>query len=201
MATKLSVDVDQLRGEVKKKYAEVADDPSGEFHFHTGRRLAEIVGYSEDVLDALPAQVLESFAGVGNPFSVGTIEAGQRVVDIGCGAGFDCVIAAGMVQESGRVIGVDMTREMLDKADKSRRLMGLENVEFRMGYAEELPVEDSWADAVISNGVINLCPDKPRVFNEIFRVLKPGGRLMLADIVTYKPVPEGAKENIDLWTA
>ncbi len=200
MATKTTVDIDTLRSEVQKKYAEVAADPSQEFHFHTGRPMAERLGYPPDVLDRLPERVVESFAGVGNPFSVGDIEPGEKVVDVGSGSGFDCIVAAQYVQESGRVIGVDMTHEMLDKADANRRLMGLDNTEFRPGYAEELPVDDAWADVVISNGVFNLCPDKERAFGEAFRVLRPEGRLMLADIITYKPVPQGAKENIYLWT-
>ena len=201
MADSVTVNVDTLRSEVQKKYAEVATDPTREFHFHTGRRQAEKLGYPADILDKLPARVVEPFAGVGNPFSLGTVEPRQRVVDIGCGCGFDCIVAAQYVGDDGRVVGVDMTQEMLDKADGNRRLMGLENIEFRFGYAEELPVEDEWADVVISNGVINLCPDKKQAFREAFRVVKPGGRLMLAEIVTYKPVPQSAKEDIDLWTA
>ena len=201
MSTQLTVDVDTLRHEVQKKYAEVATDPSQEFHFHTGRKMAERLGYPDEVLDRLPERVIESFAGVGNPFSLGTIEPGQNVVDIGCGCGFDCIVAAQYAQDTGQVLGVDMTQEMLDKANENRRLMGLQNVEFRFGYAEELPLDDAWADVVISNGAINLCPDKEQAFGEAFRVLKPGGRLMLSDIITYKPVPQGAKESIDLWTA
>ena len=200
MAT-TTVDVDILRTEIQKKYAEVATEPSKEFHFHTGRPMAGMLGYPKELLDGLPASVVESFAGVGNSFSLGAIEPGESVVDIGSGSGFDCIVAAQHVQDTGRVIGVDMTHEMLDKANESRASMGLENVEFRFGYAEALPVDDAWADVVISNGVINLCPDKETAFREVYRVLKPGGRLMLADIVTYKPVPQGAKENIDLWTA
>ena len=201
MATKTTVDVDSLRTEVKKKYAEVAVEPEAKFHFHTGHRLAEILAYPEEVLDKLPARVIESFAGVGNPFSLGTIDPRQRVVDIGCGSGFDSIIAAQYVKNSGRVIGIDMTQEMLDKATENRTLMGLDNVEFRFGYAEALPVDDAWADVVISNGVFNLCPDKDQAFKEALRVLRPGGRLMLADFITLKPVPQGAKEDIDLWTA
>jgi arsenite methyltransferase len=199
--TRATVDVSTLRIEVQKKYAEVATAPGGTFHFHTGRKLAEMLGYPAELLDRLPERVVESFAGVGNPFSLGEIAPGQRVVDIGSGSGFDCIISAHHVGEAGHVIGVDMTPEMLKKANDNRRLTGLNNVEFRKGYAEELPVEDEWADAVISNGVINLCPDKEQAFREAFRVLKPGGRLLIADIITYKPVPQGAKENIDLWTA
>ncbi len=201
MTTNITVDLEVLRSEVQKKYAEVAEEPDREFHFHHGRPLAEMLGYPEETLAGMPERVVESFAGVGNPFSVGEIEPGQRVVDIGSGSGFDSIVAAGRVGERGRVVGVDMTQEMLDKAAASSRLMGLDNTEFRFGYAEELPVESGWADVVISNGVINLCPDKAQVFREAFRVLKPGGRFLLSDIITYKPVPQGAKENVDLWTA
>ena len=201
MTTKTAPDVDVLRSEIQKKYAEVATGPGRTFHFHTGRPLAEMLGYPAHIVDGLPDQVVESFAGVGNPLGLGTIDPGHRVVDIGSGSGFDCVVAARYVGERGRVVGVDMTREMLDKAEENRVAVGLDNIEFRFGYAEELPVEDSWADVVTSNGVINLCPDKDLAFQEAFRVLKPGGRLMLSDIVTYKPVPKSAKEDVDLWTA
>ena len=201
MTTKITVDVGVLRSEVQKKYAEVATDPSKEFHFHTGRKMADLLGYPEEVMDSLPERAIESFAGVGNPFSLGMIEAGERVVDIGCGSGFDSLIAAYYVREDGRVIGVDMTREMLDKAEDNGRAAGFDNTEFRFGYAEDLPVDDAWADVVISNGVLNLCPDKDKALSEAFRVLRPGGRFMLADIITHKPVPQGAKEDIDLWTA
>ena len=200
MTTKLSVNADTLRDEVQSKYAEVATDPSQRTHFHTGRHLAGILGYPQDIVNRLPDQAVESFAGVGNPFSVGTIEPGDRVVDVGSGAGFDSIIASQYVGDEGRVVGVDMTREMLDKADGTRRAMGLENVEFRFGFAEQLPVEDGWADAVISNGVVNLSLNKKRVLGEIFRVLKPGGSLMLADIITGKPVPQSARGDVDLWT-
>ena len=201
MATKATVDVEVLRAEIQSKYAEVANDPTREFHFHTGRKLAQMLGYPEEIVDALPDRVVESFAGVGNPFSVGSVEAGERVVDVGSGSGFDSIIAARYAGDGGRVIGIDMTQEMLDKADESRALVGLDNVEFRQGFAESLPVEDAWADVVQSNGVANLCPDKGRVFAEMFRVLRPGGRLNLADIVTHKPVPQEAREDVDLWTA
>jgi arsenite methyltransferase len=200
MVTNVAVDVDTLRREVQRKYAEVASDPTQQFHFHTGRRLAEMLGYPSEILDGLPERVMESFAGVGNPFSLGAIEPGERVVDVGSGSGFDCIVAAQYAKGNGRVIGVDMTPEMLKKAEESRRVMGLRSLEFRHGYAEQLPVDDGWADVVISNGVINLVPDKARAFREIYRVLRPGGRLMLADIVTYKPVPQSAKEDIGLWT-
>jgi len=196
------VDPDSLREEVKEKYREVAVDPSGDYHFHTGRPLAKRLGYVDGVVDPLPDAAVESFAGVGNPFSLRTLEPGERVVDIGSGGGFDCFIAAQQVGPTGRVVGIDMTEEMLEKSRATAGAMGLADVvEFRDGLIEEMPVEDGWADVVISNGVINLCPDKKRVFAEIDRVLKPGGVLQFADIANGAPVPESAVSNIDLWTA
>jgi arsenite methyltransferase len=194
------VDADALREEVKSKYREVATDPHAEFHFHTGRYLAKHLGYGVFV-GSLPDAAVESFAGVANPFSLQPLSAGERVVDIGSGAGFDSFVAAHQVGPSGRVVGVDMTEEMLAKSRATITKFGLGNVEFRDGLAEDLPVEDGWADVVISNGVINLCADKRAVFAEIYRVLRPGGRLQFADIANGKPVPEAAIRNIDLWTA
>jgi len=196
------VDAVELREEVKEKYREVAVDPGGDYHFHTGRPLARRLGYADAVVDPMPDAAVESFAGVGNPFSLRTLEAGERVVDIGSGGGFDCFIAAQQVGSQGRVVGIDMTEEMLDKSRATTEAMGLgDRVEFRDGLIEAMPVEDGWADAVISNGVINLCPDKRQVFAEIDRVLKPGGVLQFADIANGAPVPEAAVANIDLWTA
>ena len=197
----VAVDAEALREEVRKKYREVAVDPHGEFHFHTGRPLAKRLGYDDAVVDPLPDAAVESFAGVANPFATRRLEAGERVVDIGSGGGFDCFVAAGQVGPSGYVVGIDMTAEMLAKSRATARDMGLDYVEFREGIIEEMPVEDGWADVVISNGVINLCADKRRVFSEITRVLKPGGTLQFADIANGKPVPEAAIRNIDLWTA
>jgi SAM-dependent methyltransferase len=195
------VDADALREEVKSKYREVATDPHAEFHFHTGRYLAKHLGYDGVFVGSLPDAAVESFAGVANPFSLQPLSAGERVVDIGSGAGFDSFVAAHQVGPSGRVVGVDMTEEMLAKSRATITKFGLGNVEFRDGLAEDLPVEDGWADVVISNGVINLCADKRAVFAEIYRVLRPGGRLQFADIANGKPVPEAAIRNIDLWTA
>jgi len=195
------VDADKLREEVKDKYREVAIDPGGEYHFHTGRPLAKRLGYDDKDVDPLPDAAVESFAGVGNPFSLRTLEAGERVVDIGSGGGFDCFIAAQQVGPDGRVVGIDMTQEMLDKSRATAAAMGMDHVEFREGLLENMPVEDGWADVVISNGVINLCADKRRVFGEIARVLRPGGTLQFADIANGAPVPESAVSNIDLWTA
>ncbi|HEX2173085.1 MAG TPA: methyltransferase domain-containing protein [Dehalococcoidia bacterium] len=200
MSLTLKLDLDKLRGAIQAEYAEVASSPDKGFHFHTGRPLARLLGYPEAETDPLPESVIESFAGVGNPFVFGALRPVEVVVEVGSGAGFDAVLAARQVGPSGRVIGVDMTPAMLEKARANAAKLGLGNVEFRQGYMEELPVEDGAADVVISNGVINLSPDKETVFREIARVLKPGGRLQIADIVVQKAVPDAAKENIDLWT-
>lgn len=200
MNRQLPVDPVALRDEVKAKYQEVAVDPHGEFHFHTGRPLAKRLGYDDSIVDPLPDAAVESFAGVGNPFSLQPLSPGERVVDIGSGGGFDVFVAAQQVGPEGRVVGIDMTQEMLDKSRKTAADMGQSNVEFREGLIEEMPVEDGWADVVISNGVINLCPDKESVFDEINRVLKPGGRLQFADIANGATVPEAARSDIDLWT-
>jgi arsenite methyltransferase len=201
MKQEIPVDPAALREEVKSKYREVATNPHGEYHFHTGRRLAKRLGYDMSVVDAMPESAVESFAGVANPFSLQPLSAGERVVDAGSGGGFDCFIAAKQVGPNGRVIGVDMLPEMLARSRTAAEEMGLKNAEFREGLIEEMPVEDGWADAVVSNGVINLCADKKRAFQEIWRVLRPGGRLQFADIANGKPVPESALRNIDLWTA
>ena len=195
------VDVDTLREEVRSKYREVATDPDKPYHFHTGRLLAHRLGYDADFVASLPDQAVESFAGVANPFSLRPIEKGAKVIDIGSGAGFDCFVAADQVGETGRVIGVDMTDEMLSKARATAAGLGLGHVAFRKGLAEDLPVQDGWADVAIGNGVINLCADKRRVFSQIYRVLRPGGTLQFADIANGKPVPESAMQNIELWTA
>ena len=200
MADDLLVDPDVLREQVRDKYREVAVDPHRGFHFHTGRPLAARLGYEPAAVEALPDRAVESFAGVGNPFSLRRLRATERVVDVGSGAGFDSFIAAGQVGDTGRVVGVDMTPEMLKKSRQTAEDLGFGHVEFREGLAEALPVEDGWADAVISNGVINLCADKRAVFDEIRRVLKPGGWLQFADIANGRPVPPEALRDIDLWT-
>jgi Methylase involved in ubiquinone/menaquinone biosynthesis len=194
------VDPSVLREQVREKYREVATDPDATFHFHTGRPLAARLGYPDAVIDALPDAAVESFAGVGNPFALRTLQPGERVVDVGSGSGFDTVVAAGQVGTGGRVVGVDMTEEMLTKARRTAVQLGLDHVEFRAGLAEELPVPDGWADVVISNGVINLCADKAAVFAEIRRVLRPGGVLQFADIANGRPVPLEAMRDVDLWT-
>lgn len=196
----LLVDPVALREQVKSKYREVAAQPTRTYHFHTGRGLARRLGYEDDVVDALPDRAVESFAGVANPFALRRLAPGDRVVDIGSGAGFDSFLAAAQVGPTGRVVGVDMTPEMLAKSTATGTELGLDHVEFRAGLAESLPVEDSWADVVISNGVINLCADKHAVLSEARRVLRPGGWLQFADIANGLPVPEGALRDIDLWT-
>jgi arsenite methyltransferase len=194
------VDAEALREQVREKYREVATDPHRSFHFHTGRPLTARLGYDADVVEALPDRAVESFAGVGNPFSLRPLQQGEHVVDVGSGAGFDSFVAASHVGATGWVVGIDMTAEMLGKSRDTAQELGFAHVEFREGLAEQLPVEDGWADAVISNGVINLCADKKAVFEEIRRVLKPGGWLQFADIANGRPVPPEALRDIDLWT-
>jgi len=194
------IDVDALRREVQEKYRQVAADPKAQFHFHTGRAHALRIGYPESPLNQLPDEATEAFAGVANPFHWGLPKRGDRVVDLGSGAGMDSFLAALAVGVEGRAIGIDMTSEMLDLSSHMATELGLQNVEFREGLIEELPVESDWADVVISNGVINLCPDKLGVYKEIRRVLKPGGRMTIADICVEKPVPQSALKDIDLWT-
>ena len=189
-----------LREEIRKEYSVVATNPEKEFHFHTGRRLAGVLEYDEEMVNSLPEIGIESFAGTGNPFAIRRLNAGENVVDVGSGAGFDSLLAARMVAPDGRVIGVEMTEAMLDKARKAAEAAGVTNVEFKQGLAERLPVEEGWADVVISNGVINLCMDKLGAFSQLFRALKPGGRLQIADIIVQKAVPDSAKQKIDLWT-
>jgi arsenite methyltransferase len=195
-----ALDLGSLREAIKEEYCEVAANPQKGFHFHTGRPLAQMLEYAEEWLEGIPESSIESFAGTGNPFSLGELRLGERVVDVGCGAGIDSLIAAKKVGPVGRVIGVDMTPSMLEKACHAAHEAGLENVEFREGYAESLPVDEGWADVVISNGVLNLMPDKDTALQEMCRVLKSGGRLQIGDILVQKAVPESAKRKIDLWT-
>jgi SAM-dependent methyltransferase len=195
-----AVDRDGLRKQIQAKYTDVALDPEQGFHFHTGRPLARILGYEAADVEWLPDSTAESFAGTGNPFSMGALHAGESVLDIGSGAGFDTLIAARQVGPAGSVIAVDMTPAMLDKTAAGASMLGLGNVETRLGYAESLPVEDSSIDVVISNGVINLTPDKVQAMHEVWRVLRPGGRLQVADIIVHKEVPQDAKDDIDLWS-
>ena len=192
------VDRAGLREAIQEEYDAVACEPERGFHFHTGRPLAEILGYRAEWLDGIPEGPIESFAGTGNPFRLGALASGEQIVDVGCGAGIDSLIAAKMVGPDGLVIGIDMTQSMLEKAQAGAK--GLSNVEFRIGFGEELPVPDGWADVVISNGVVNLMPDKHEALTEMARVLKPGGRIQIGDILVDRPVPENAKEKIELWT-
>jgi arsenite methyltransferase len=196
----LTVDAQALREQVQEKYREVAVAPDATYHFHTGRPLAARLGYGPAVVAALPDRAVESFAGVGNPFALRALQAGEQVVDVGSGAGFDSFVAATQVGSEGRVAGVDMTLEMLAKSRATAAALGFDHVEFRDGLAEALPVDDGWADVVISNGVLNLCADKRAAFDEIWRVLKPGGWLQFADIANGRPVPAEALRDIDLWT-
>ena len=195
----IPVDVDVLRDEIQMTYTDVSTKPEEDFLFPTGRAWAEDLDYPPE-LAAVPEATVESFAGVANPFSLGRIDEGATVLDLGCGAGTDLLIAAQMAGPSGRAIGIDMTGAMLERARRSAREMGLSNVELHEGLIESLPLEPESVDVVISNGVIDLVPDKEAVFSEIDRVLKPGGRLQIADVVIHQEVSEDARKRIDLWT-
>jgi len=201
MTTQAPIDVEVLRSEIEKTYAEVSTEQDRDFIFPTGRTWAHELGYPEPELGRVPDATVESFAGVANPWVHGRAHEGESVLDLGCGAGTDLLIAAQMVGPEGRTFGVDMTRSMLERARLSAREMGLPNVELHAGLIESLPLEDESVDLVVSNGVIDLVPDKDAVFDEIGRVLKPGGRLQLADVVIHEEVSEDARERIDLWTA
>ena len=195
-----AVDRNHLRKQIQAKYTDVALDPEQGFHFHTGRPLARMLGYADREVDSLPVSTVESFAGIGNPFSLGALRPGESVLDIGSGAGFDSLIAARQVGPVGRVVAIDMTEAMLEETGAGAAALGLSNVEARLGFAESLPVEDSSFDVVISNGVINLCPDKVQAMREVWRVLKPGGRFQIADIIVHEEVPQDAKDDINLWS-
>lgn len=199
--TRRTLDTQELEQRVKDMYREVAEEPEKEFHFETGRALAERLGYPSDLLDAIPAPSIDSFAGVGYYFDLAAIQPGETVVDLGSGSGMDSFLAARHVGDDGRVIGIDMTDAQLEKATRLARESGVENVDFRHGYIEEPPVEAGVADVVISNGVINLSPEKTRVFAAAARVLRPGGRLAIADIVTNLQLPEGVTCDASLWAA
>ncbi len=200
LPSSIDVDLGALRQAIQAEYTEVALHPTQGFHFHTGHPLARLLGYDAAWLVGIPEASIESFAGTGNPFRLGALRPGEHVVDVGCGAGIDSLIAASMVGPGGRVIGVDMTPAMLAKAEHSALEVGLEQVTFRQGYAEALPIPENWADVIISNGVLNLFPDKSAALREMARVLKPDGRLQIGDIIVQKAVPESAKHQIDLWT-
>jgi SAM-dependent methyltransferase len=199
-AAETPVDVDVLRDEIRKTYTDVSTAPEQEFIFPTGRAWAQELGYPEPELARIPQATVESFAGVANHWTLGRIEPGSVVLDLGCGAGTDLLIAAQMTGPTGRVIGVDMTATMLERARQSATEMGLRNVELHESLVEALPLDDASVDVVISNGVIDLVPDKDAVFDEIDRVLRPGGRLQLADVIIHHEVSEDARSRIDLWT-
>ena len=199
MAVEVEIDLDLLKSEIKKTYASVSDEPEKDFIFPTGRAWAEDLGYPDELTN-VPDASAESFAGVANPWSMGRLTPGERVLDLGSGAGTDSLIAAQMVGEQGRVTGIDMTQEMLAKARAAAAEMGATNVEFVEGEAERLPFPDASFDVVISNGVIDLVPDKDAVFMELFRVLAPGGRIQVADVTIQNPVSAEGRRNIDLWT-
>ncbi len=194
------VDVEVLRDEIQKTYTGVSTRPEEAFIFPTGRSWAEELEYPRELLDCVPERSAESFAGVANHFKLGQIEPGETVLDLGCGAGTDLLIAAQMTGPSGRAIGIDMTRAMVDRVSGSAREMGLHNVEVHEGMVERVPVTDESVDVVISNGVIDLVPDKDAVFSEIWRVLRESGRLQIADVTIQRPVSEEGQRNIDLWT-
>jgi SAM-dependent methyltransferase len=199
MRVDVGIDVGLLKSEIKKTYACVSEQPETDFIFPTGRAWAEDLGYPEE-LAAVPATAVESFAGVANPWDLGRLEPGERVLDLGCGAGTDTLVAAQMVGPAGRVIGIDMTPEMLAQAREAAGELGAENVEFVEAEAEHLPFSDASFDVVISNGVIDLIPDKDAVFAELERVLRPGGRIQIADVTIQQPVSEEGRRKIDLWT-
>ena len=200
MAVQADVDVELLKSEIKKTYARVSERPEEGFIFPIGRAWALDLGYPADLLGRVPDGSAESFAGVANPFALGPLAPGEHVLDVGSGAGTDSLVAAQMVGPAGSVTGVDMTAEMLAKARAGAAQMGAANVEFVESEAEELPFPDGRFDVVISNGVIDLIPDKDAVFSEIFRVLAPGGRIQVADVTIQRPVSEEGRRNIDLWT-
>ena len=199
MPIEIPIDVDLLKREIKKTYASLSQEPTKDFVFPTGRAWAEDLDYPPE-LATVPEAAAESFAGVANPFSLGRLEPGEKVADLGCGAGTDSLVAAQMVGAGGHVTGMDMTPEMLAKARAAAAELGAENVDFVEGEIERLPFGDASVDVVISNGVIDLVPDKDAVFAEIFRVLRSGGRIHLADVTIQSPVSEEGRRNIDLWT-
>jgi SAM-dependent methyltransferase len=199
MTVEVGIDVELLKSEIKKTYAAVSQEPERDFIFPTGRAWAEDLGYPAE-LARVPDSAVESFAGVANPWTMGRLAAGERVLDLGSGAGTDSLVAAQMVGPDGHVTGIDMTAAMLSKARAAATEMGVTNVEFVEGEAEGLPFAAASFDVVISNGVIDLVPDKDAVFAELYRVLAPGGRMQIADVTIQNPVSEEGRRKIDLWT-
>jgi arsenite methyltransferase len=199
VSVEVDIDLDLLKSEIKKTYASVSDEPEREFIFPTGRAWVEDLGYPAEVAN-VPDSAVESFAGVANPWQLGRLDSGERVLDLGSGAGTDSLVAAQMVGEEGSVTGIDMTPQMLAKARNAAAAMGVGNVTFVEGEAERLPFADASFDVVVSNGVIDLVPDKDAVFAELYRVLAPGGRMQIADVTIQNPVSEEGRRKIDLWT-
>ncbi len=199
MPVDVDIDVGVLRAEIRKTYAAVSREPERDFIFPTGRAWAEDLGYPPEIAN-VPESAVQSFAGVANPFALGRLAPGELVLDVGSGAGTDSLVAAQMVGADGSVTGIDMTPEMLAKAQAAAHEAGATNVSFLEADAERLPFDDASFDVVISNGVIDLIPDKDAVFSELFRVLRPGGRIQLADVTIQVPVSEEGRRNIDLWT-
>jgi SAM-dependent methyltransferase len=196
-----TIDVDDLRDKVKEMYRAVADEPHGTFHFEMGYGLAERLGYPTEELDQIPAEAIESFAGVGYHLGLAELRPGERVVDLGSGSGMDAFVAARRIGDSGEVVGVDMTDQQLAKSRRLAARDGIASVRFEQGYIEHAPLPDGWADVVISNGVLNLCNDKAAVFREIARLLKPGGRMAISDIVTEHQLTEAIVCDVNLWAS
>jgi SAM-dependent methyltransferase len=199
VSVEVDIDVELLKSEIKKTYSSVSQEPERDFIFPTGRAWAEDLGYPDELAN-VPESAVESFAGVANPWTMGRLAAGERVLDLGSGAGTDSLVAAQMVGADGRVTGIDMTAAMLAKARAAAGELGVTNVEFVEGEAERLPFSDASFDVVVSNGVIDLVPDKDAVFAELYRVLVPGGRMQIADVTIQNPVSEEGRRKIDLWT-
>jgi SAM-dependent methyltransferase len=199
MTVEVGIDVELLKSEIKKTYSAVSQEPERDFIFPTGRAWAEDLGYPDELAN-VPDSAVESFAGVANPWTMGRLAAGERVLDLGSGAGTDSLVAAQMVGPDGHVTGIDMTAAMLAKARAAASEMGVANIEFVEAEAEQLPFDDASFDVVISNGVIDLIPDKDAVFAELYRVLAPGGRMQIADVTIQNPVSEEGRRKIDLWT-